>query len=66
MACSKCGYIDVRFPYNYEAKGYQCPNCKHIEKVLPKRRKCFCGHEYDEYTRFDPSGCPKCYRSFVD
>lgn len=64
--CPECNSVNARFPYNYKEKGYQCPICEYIVKVLPIRRRCRCGHEYDEYTWFDPSGCPSCKRSFVE
>lgn len=66
QVCNNCGHSDFMFPYNYEFKSLICPDCGHVMKVEPVKRRCRCGHVYKEYTWFDPSGCSKCHRSFID
>ena len=53
--------------YNYKDKKMVCSECGHEQDVKPYKTKCFsCGEPYLEYTWFDPSGCDKCNRSFID
>jgi hypothetical protein len=62
--CNNCGKYTAR--YIYSEKQYECTQCGNVEKVIPKIKKCVCGHEFIYFTWFDPSGCGYCSRSFVD
>lgn len=62
--CQKCKKWDA--DYDYKTKEMVCNSCGHREKIIPTKNRCHCGYTYLEYTWFDPSGCPKCRRSFVE
>lgn len=64
MRCPNCNKI---MKYNQEQKKCLCKACGVKIAVRPNEETCdCCGQEYLKYTWFDPSGCEKCYRSFVD
>lgn len=65
FVCTQCGERHAR--YNFAAKTFDCDACRTRQQVIPARRTCpRCGYEYKEYTWFDPSGCVRCHKSFVD
>lgn len=64
MQCPKCEQETLL--YDYKDHCYLC-ECGYEYEEKPHKRKCFsCGETYLEYTFFDPSGCNRCHKSFVD
>lgn len=65
LLCRKCGQYTAL--YDGQHHQYVCTSCGHVEQTTPHEARCWnCGGTYTEWTWFDPSGCPHCYRSFVD
>jgi hypothetical protein len=63
--CEKCGEFESI--YDYDKKLFICNSCGHIVYVRWQLKKCWnCGQYYTYYTFFDPSGCHRCGKSFVD
>lgn len=64
FVCIKC----KKKTLEYKGRGvYKCTNCDYLEKIQGEKSSCVrCGETYYEYTWFDPSGCPRCHKSFVD
>jgi primosomal protein N' len=63
--CEKCHLKTARYdPVEHAMK---CKECGYIEKIEPTQALCYkCGYPYIKYTWFDPCGCSKCGKSFVD
>jgi hypothetical protein len=64
IECEKCHQIEAE--YNYKEHKYVCKKCGHEEEIKPRKCICSCGECYLKYTWFDPSGCSRCKKSFVD
>ena len=62
--CPSCNKFSAI--YDFDEKNFLC-ECGYVEKVKPEIRNCYeCGRAFNFYTDFDPSGCKKCGKSFVD
>lgn len=65
-ACSQCGRKFVPSQYDTEKKEYTCKVCGQVDKVIPDNKVCSkCGHEYVQYTWFDPKECSNCGKKFA-
>lgn len=63
--CDGCGQNNAE--YNFTTKRFGCPCGHHSEPQQGQETRCFsCYKAYTRYQWFDPSGCPHCFRSFVD
>jgi primosomal protein N' len=64
----KCPHCNVDTHYDSGKHQEVCEKCEwRGEPLTPHKERCFnCGVEYMEFSWFDPSGCNKCFRSFVE
>lgn len=65
----RCNACHSQAVYDFEEHLFRCRDaaCGAEERVTPRIHRCTrCGHHYLEYTWFQPSGCEKCGKSFVE
>ena len=63
----KTGNVRENVQYDLENETITCKDCRTVYNVKPHIGKCWnCGATFKKYAWWVPSGCNKCYRSFVD